>query len=32
MDETWHLCRGEGYGVCTDEVTRLVCIFISFLK
>ena len=29
MDETWHLCRGEGYGVCTDEVTRLVCIFAS---
>ena len=27
MSETWCLHRGEGYGVCIDDVTRLVCIF-----
>ena len=29
MDETRRLRRGEGYEVCTDVVTRLVCIFAS---
>jgi len=29
MDEAWCLHRDEGYEVCTDDVTRLVCIFIS---
>ena len=27
MDEAWRLRRDEGYGVCIDDVTRLVCIF-----
>ena len=29
MDEAWRLRRDEGYGVCTDAVTRLACIFAS---
>ena len=25
-------CQGEGYGVCIDDVTRLVCIFLCNAK
>ena len=32
MDETWRLRRGEGYEVCADDVTRLVCIFLCATK